>query len=112
MKVFSTKNHTVAVEPFPAMQAVAQVKGGFAVASKRDQLVRLRVVFTTRYCQELSMLHAGDYVWVSSSYQDHQDAKKVYEVDGKKFVAIPSAWVTLAEFDATSPPPMPDDMED
>lgn len=108
--VFISKNHSVAVEPFPPMEAVAQVRGGFAVASKRDQLVRLRVVFKTQFCNEFSMLREGDYVWVSSSYQDHADSKKVYEVDGKKFVAIPSSWVTLAEVEVSNP--LPDHLDD
>ena len=83
-------NGRIAVEPFTT-DAVVKVgtKSAFATMGQKTQLTPLLVVFGTE------KILAGWTVFVPGDLCASQDAKRIYEIDGKSVIFIPENEIKL-----------------
>lgn len=93
MKVFAVPNKSVALEPFPTLAVEKQIKGGFATAKQKEALYGLKVVFG----DEEGNYQPGMTCYVRGEHTPHDWVRKIYEVDGKKFIIVPTMFVAIVE---------------
>jgi len=92
---YSCVKGKIAVEPFNDTAVKTTAMGGGTVKVgmivQKNELARLKVIFPSF---ELS----GSYVHVPSEYYTQPYAKKIYEMDGQKFIIIPLNIVEIVEY--------------
>ena len=95
-------NNKIGVEPFKSVYVELEHKQGFTMAKQKVQLTKLKVVIgdvdTLRApSKDNGHYVPGDIVYVLGELQVHKWAKEVYEVDGKKFILMPTEFVLLCD---------------
>lgn len=94
---FRSVNKKVAVEPFPSTSIETKNRAGFTTVIQKTELIPLKVVFSSLTPQGLGV-DPGHVVYVKGETTQHQWAKEVFELDGKKFIFIPEESVVLVDF--------------
>jgi hypothetical protein len=85
----------VACTPFENPETKTDVKGGLVFITQKNELSKHKVVFDNHDRNLFGSgggesYSAGDTVWVRGEMFKHQFAKEIFEVEGKKFILIPT----------------------
>ena len=91
MREANPKSGTIACEPFARNSLEVRRENGVAIPTQRDQLTGLKVVYGT------ADFAPGDIVFFEGDQCAQLWAKKVYTIDGQKFVLAPVNLVMVVE---------------
>lgn len=89
---FTVPNKKIAIEPFPAGQAKAEVRGGVLAPINQAALTPLRVIFGSDIVDAESVVYVRSNLPFTTSY-----GKEIFEAEGKKFILVPETDVVLID---------------
>lgn len=82
----------LAIAPLQALETSVEIQNGFAISSRKNDLIKSTVVFKrtgdTRF-------EEGDVVFLNPESSLHAWAKKVFTLEGKPFILAPVEFVYL-----------------
>jgi len=86
----------VATEPFPTLSLETTTKGsGFQVISQSQALVPLKVVYAALDLNGQIHYNQLDIVYVTAQDKTADWAKRIIELEGKRFILVPNDRVVL-----------------
>lgn len=96
---YRVPNKKVAIEPFPATEKKAEVRGGVLAPMNQSSLTPLRVVFGSEEFRK------DEIVWVRSHLPSTTTyGREVFEVGGQRFILVPETDVLVVD---RNPSPTP-----